>query len=114
MTMNPLKYQPMKPNEAQSLLVSMGLDDLRLLAHHGGKRGSFTKKGPGRKPGAPKRPDVDARPITQDDVMARPGLFVGQHTNLDRSERRRAIERVGIRQYKRSSQRHRPEFQIPF
>ena len=47
--MNPLKYQPLKLNTAQKLLVALGLDDLRLFMHQGGKRESFTKKGPGRR-----------------------------------------------------------------
>jgi len=46
--MNPLKYQPAKLTTAQKLLVAMGLDDLRLVAHHGGKRETYTKAGPGR------------------------------------------------------------------
>lgn len=107
--MNPLKYQPTKLNEAQRLLMSLGVDDLLLVGHHGGKRETFTKKGPGRKPGKPKDRSVDTKPLTARDVAA-PGLFLGQHTNKAKNERRALIGRIGgIRQFKRWTQRNRPE-----
>jgi hypothetical protein len=45
-----LKYKPAKLTTAQALLVRMGLDDLRLVSHHGDKQVSFRKTGPGRRP----------------------------------------------------------------
>lgn len=48
--MKSLKYTPTKLNTAQKLLISLGVDDLRLFAHGAGRNESFTKKGPGRKP----------------------------------------------------------------
>jgi hypothetical protein len=49
MSLNPLKYEPTKLNTAQRLLIALGLDDLRLVAHKRGLNESATKKGPGRK-----------------------------------------------------------------
>jgi hypothetical protein len=47
--MNPLKYQPTKLNEAQRLLIGLGVDDLRLIAHKRDPSETSTKRGPGRK-----------------------------------------------------------------
>lgn len=49
MSINPMKYQPTKLNTAQRLLVALGVDDLRLVAHKREQSESATKRGPGRK-----------------------------------------------------------------
>lgn len=112
--LNPLKYQPTKLNLAQRLLVALGVDDLLLVAHERRVNDSFTKKGPGRKHAGPKKPDTDTKPITQDDMMARPGLFFGQHTtSVQRKRRRGMVKQMGIRQFKRQEQQHRPSYPWP-
>lgn len=95
-----LKYKPAKFTTAQALLVAMGLDDLRLDAHHGGQRESFTKTGPGRKhaQGGPGEKNAPLRIRGN----AGPGFVV--HTNTKRAWRRASIKACGgIRQFKRAA-----------
>jgi hypothetical protein len=99
--MNPLKYQPTKLNEAQRLLIALGVDDLVVVATKREPNKSFTKKGPGRRPGKAKDHSVDTKPVMQGDVMA-PGLFLGQHTNPIKNTRRQIKGSIGARQWKRN------------
>lgn len=92
-----LKYRPTKYTLAQRMLMAMGLDDMRLEGHHGGKRESFTKTGPGRchvegPIAAPTKPTAKP-PI---------GHLVGLHkASPDKRLRRACVKLSGIRQHKR-------------
>lgn len=106
-------FKPLQLNTAQRLLVALGVDDLRLVAHNAGRNESHTKTGPGRKHAQGKAEDKTAR------INASTGASSGfvQHANEKRSNRRKSVKAFGgIRQFKRATQAHRPDFDshIPF
>jgi len=90
-----MKYQPMKLTTAQKLLVAMGLDDLRLVSHHGGKREKCTKRGPGRKHQQGLEHGTAAKPPI--------GHWLGLHkASAEKRLRRACMKLSGIRQHKRA------------
>jgi hypothetical protein len=101
-----LRYQPKKLTTAQALLVTMGLDDLRLDAHYHPREKHPTKRGPGR---------VHEQGLEKDKrIKARPPMGFVVHTNAARAERRAKVKDYGgIRRFKRLTQLHRPA-ELPF
>lgn len=85
-----MKYQPLKLNVAQQMLVAMGLDDLRLSAHHVERNESATKSGPGRK---------HKQGLTQGRVHPAKGDWLGRHAaSNEKRERRLIVANIGRRQ----------------
>ena len=92
-----LRYQPKKLTTAQALLVSMGLDDLRLDAHHHPREKHPTKAGPGRVHAEGKD---SGRKIARRKTPAGPGFVLHRATEARRVDRN-WVKREGIRQHKR-------------
>lgn len=92
-----LRYQPKKLTTAQALLVSMGLDDLRLDAHHHPREKHPTKSGPGRVHAEGKD---SGRKTARRKTPAGPG-FVLHRASAEKQLRRANVALVGIRQHKR-------------
>ena len=85
-----MKYQPMKLNVAQQMLVAMGLEDLRLSGHHAERNESATKAGPGRK---------HKQGLKQGRAKPAKGDWLGQHkASTEKRERRIVVANIGRRQ----------------
>ncbi len=88
-----MSFTPFKPaNQAQALLLALGLGDLRLLAHRHTREIHPTKKGPGRLHGDVSRKEPKQRTSAGSD-------FKQHNASAEKRERRAAIKSVGRRQY---------------
>jgi hypothetical protein len=91
-----VKYQPLKLNVAQQMLVAMGLDDLRLSTHHGEQNRSNTKAGPGRMHLQGREKDSEGKPMPKSIKQLQAGSYgrglrnARTRQNLDMIERHAA------------------------
>lgn len=97
-----MKYQPMKINAAQALLLSMGLDDLRLVSHHSERNKSNTKRGPGRMHRQGRELDSEGKPMPKSLKQLSAGSYGRGLRNQRERQNRDAIEARNARRMERA------------